>query len=120
VKRTKQENNTAEAFAAFIGIDGADQKHQVRLWAWDSQHSESLLIRQRPEKLPLWVNGLRERFCGRRVAICLEQSRGPLIYALMGYDFIVLYPIIREAWPNTARLSAWLKPRMIPVTPNFC
>jgi transposase len=40
-----------------------------------------------------WVSGLRERFAGRRVAIFLEQSRGPLIYALLGYDFIVLYPV---------------------------
>src|SRR2546422_1330334 len=26
-------------------------------------------------------------------AVCLEQSRGPLIYALLQYDFFVLYPI---------------------------
>ena len=27
------------------------------------------------------------------MAVCLEQSRGPLIYALLQYDFLVLYPI---------------------------
>ena len=93
VKRNKQQNEAGEAFAAFIGIDWADQKHQVCLWACDSHRVESLVISQRAEKLRQWVNGLRERFAGRRVAICLEQSRGPLIYALLGYDFIVLYPV---------------------------
>lgn len=94
MKRDKQDKNKAgEALAAFIGIDWADQKHQVCLWPCDSEQTESMAISQRPEKLRNWINGLRERFCGRRIAICLEQSRGPLIYALLRYDFIVLYPI---------------------------
>jgi hypothetical protein len=40
-----------------------------------------------------WVAQLRGRFGGRPVAICLEQTRGPLVYALMKYEFLVLYPI---------------------------
>ena len=36
---------------------------------------------------------MRTRFAGHKIAICLEQSRGPLIYALLKYDFFVLYPI---------------------------
>ncbi len=27
------------------------------------------------------------------ICVCLEQSRAPLIYALLKYDFLVLYPI---------------------------
>ncbi|MCA1568371.1 MAG: IS110 family transposase [Acidobacteria bacterium] len=33
------------------------------------------------------------RYGGQFIAVCLEQSRGPLIYALMKYDFITLFPI---------------------------
>ena len=40
-----------------------------------------------------WVAGLRKRFGGRPVAVCLEQSRGALLYALMKYDCLVLFPI---------------------------
>jgi transposase len=29
----------------------------------------------------------------RQTPVCLEQSRGPLIYALLKYDFLILYPI---------------------------
>lgn len=82
-----------EAFAALIGIDWADQKHDVCLLDIGSGKSESLVINHLPETLREWMNGLRERFGGRPVAICLEQSRGPLIHALMGYEFVVLYPI---------------------------
>lgn len=47
-----------------------------------------------------WVSGLQQRFPGRRVAIALEQSRGALIYALMSYEFLVLYPINPKALAN--------------------
>src|SRR5438105_4169105 len=88
----QQRKDEGEGFAAFIGMDWADQKHDVCLMGRRGD-SESLVINQRPEALQEWISGLRKRFGGRRVAICLEQSRGPLIHALMGYEFVVLYPI---------------------------
>ncbi len=36
---------------------------------------------------------MRARYGGQQVAVCLEQSRGPLIYALLKYDFITLLPL---------------------------
>src|SRR5262245_33493078 len=46
-----------------------------------------------PEALEAWATALRTRFAGQKIAVCLEQSRGPLLYALLKYDFLVLYPI---------------------------
>jgi len=48
-----------------------------------------------------WAEGLRKRFNGGAIlfqrryanAICSEQKRGPLIYALCQYEFFVLYPV---------------------------
>jgi hypothetical protein len=41
-----------------------------------------------------WINQLQQRFGSKgKVLICLEQSRGALIYQLMGYDLFELYPI---------------------------
>src|ERR1700692_1496864 len=77
---------------ALAGV-GRPQKHDVCLWAADSGKSEALTIKHLPATLREWINGLRERFGGGRIAICLEQSKGPLIHALMGYEFLVLYPI---------------------------
>jgi transposase len=93
IMKTNKQQSESEGFAALIGIDWADQKHDLCLWECDSGKSESLVINQRPEALKEWISGLRERFGGRAIAICLEQSRGPLIHALMGYEFVVLYPI---------------------------
>jgi hypothetical protein len=50
-----------------------------------------------------WTEGLRQRFGGRLVALCLEIPKGPLVHALQRYAFLVLFPAIpplqhRRAW----------------------
>ena len=50
-------------------------------------------VKQTPEALQSWINGLRERSGGGWVAIAVEQSRGALLYALLDYDFVLIYPI---------------------------
>lgn len=80
-------------FAAYIGIDWADQKHDICLLAAGSSQAEARVIVNTPEAIQTWAQGLCQRFNGRPVAICLEQSRGPLFYALMEHAFITLFPI---------------------------
>lgn len=79
--------------AAFVGIDWADSEHEVCLMAADGASLEGLCLKQAPESLSEWAHGLRERFGGRRVAVAVEQRKGPLIYALMSYEWLVLYPV---------------------------
>ena len=81
------------AIACWIGIDWADQEHVISLKTVDSPTVERLRLRQQSEALQDWIQQLRQRFAGRPVAIALEQSRGPLLYALMHTDFLYLYPI---------------------------
>jgi transposase len=81
------------ALAAFVGIDWADQEHAVCLSPADSLTPELSTLPHTPEAIAEWVAALRTRFGGRPVAIGLEQARGALLYALMRYDFLVLYPI---------------------------
>ena len=83
----------AEHFAALIGIDWSDTKHDVCLVDTATGSLEPSVIKHTPESLNEWARGLRQRFGGAPIAVCLEQSRGPLIYALLKYDFLVLYPI---------------------------
>jgi transposase len=80
-------------FAAWIGMDWADQEHAVCLCDAQGARPESSTVAQDAEALDTWVAQLRTRFGGRPIAICLEQSRGALIYALMKYDFLILFPI---------------------------
>lgn len=83
------------SIAAFVGIDWADQKHDIALRAASSQDQpERCRIESQPEALNDWVLQMRERFGSQgKILICLEQSRGALIHFLMGYDCFELYPI---------------------------
>jgi Transposase len=79
--------------AAYIGIDWANRKHDICLMDVEKQTQEFCVIEHRPEKIEEWVESLRKRYGGRPIAICTEQKRGPLIYALCKYDFLILYPV---------------------------
>jgi transposase len=84
-------------FAAYVGIDWADQKHDICLSSTPESEPEYEQIDSTPEALNEWLHGLRKRFPGGNIAVCLEQSRGPLIYQFMKYDFLVLYPVNPKA-----------------------
>ncbi len=86
-----------EHFAAYVAIDWSDQKHDVCLVDSSTGKREKTVINHTPEALDEWAISLRTRFASKQIAVCLEQSRGPLIFALLKYDFFVLYPIN----PNT-------------------
>ncbi len=85
-------NGEAE-IRVWVGMDWADEKHVYALRISGSNAIERGEIEQKPEALREWMNRLRERAGGGWVAIALEQSRGALIYALMDYEFVLLYPI---------------------------
>ena len=86
--------SSQEPIAAFVGIDWADQKHDIALRAAEPEAKvERSKIANQPEALSDWVLALRERFKQAKILICLEQSRGALIHFLMGYDCFELYPI---------------------------
>jgi transposase len=81
-----------EEFAAFVGIDWADAKHDVCLQAVGSATGECSQLDHQPEAIDAWARALQERFAGRPVAVCLELNKGPLVYALRQYAFLVLFP----------------------------
>ncbi|HTV56415.1 MAG TPA: transposase [Terriglobia bacterium] len=78
---------------AWVGLDWSDQRHEIRLQAVGLPQIESFTVEQKPEALHGWVVELRARFPKGKIAVALEQSRGAVIYALMNYDFLLLYPI---------------------------
>jgi transposase len=90
---TQIRSHTNEPFAAFIGLDWADEKHAVVLQAAGSQTKEHTTLEHTPEALSDWVAQLHQRFAGGKIAIILEQSWGSLLYALLPHAHLVLYPI---------------------------
>lgn len=80
-------------FAAFIGIDWADAKHDLCMQIAQDCKREFLVLPHRAEAIDAWARSLRQRFDGRPIALCLEIAKGPLVYALQKYDFLVLFPV---------------------------
>jgi len=80
-------------FAAFVGLDWADQKHDLALLVAGHSRLEASTLKHTPEAIDAWACDLRERFGGRPVAVCFEQTRGAIAFALLKYDFIVLFPL---------------------------
>jgi transposase len=82
-----------DEFAAFIGIDWADAKHDLCLQAAGSEKREFSVLEHQPDTIDEWVSTLRARFNGQPIAICLALNKGPLVSALRKYDFLVLFPV---------------------------
>jgi transposase len=116
-------NKPSAAPALVIGIDWADQKHDV--CAIDASGKEvSQQIDHTPEAIDAWVSQQLEQADGHPIAIILEQSRGALIHALMFRENVMLYPInpkqlanYRESYSNAGSKNdardAWLLARML-------
>ena len=80
-------------YAAFVGIDWADCKHDICLQPADSDQREFDQIQHTPQAIDTWVNTLHKRFGQHPVAVCCELRKGPLIYALSKYPQLVLFPL---------------------------
>lgn len=97
-----------EKFAAFIGLDWGDKAHSASLQEVGQERIDRYVIEQSAEAIQQWVLRLRRRFAGQKVAVMIERSNGALVYALMGYDFLVLYPVNPRAlarYRDTFRIS---------------
>src|SRR5512133_1790217 len=82
VGRSHMKPQASEAFAAFVGLDWADAKHDVCLQAAGTEQREFLSLEHSPEAINAWVQTLRTRFNGQPVAVCLELNKGPIVSAL--------------------------------------
>lgn len=82
-----------EPLAALIGIDWADQYHEIAVQESGSPQVERLRLPHTPEAISAWLAALRARFDARPLGIAVETSRGPLIHALLEHTGVVLYPI---------------------------
>jgi transposase len=82
-----------DEFAAFIGLDWADAKHDICLQVAGSDKREFMVLEHRPEVIVAWATALLQRFKGKPIAIALELNKGPIVEALRHYDGFVLFHI---------------------------
>jgi transposase len=80
-------------FAAFVGLDWADRKHDIVLHVLGSPKRERGVLQHSPAAIDAWARKLRERFGGAPVAVAVELTRGPIVSALLEHEFFVLFPV---------------------------
>ena len=78
-------------FAAHIGLDWADKKHDFCLQTAGSEALEYGTFCHRPADIDAWALSLQSRFADQQVAICLELKSGPIVAALQKFPFITLF-----------------------------
>jgi hypothetical protein len=80
-------------YKATVGIDWADQKHDVFV-RFATGESYRRKIDSRPQAIQEWLLELRSACAEGKIAIALEQRRGALFYHLCTHlNWIDLYPI---------------------------
>ena len=76
-----------------VGVDWGDERHAVFVIDQETGNRTRQQVEQTPEAIGEWVTSLRRKFPDTPVVVCMEQSRGALIYALMKYEFLTLVPV---------------------------
>ncbi|MEE4243986.1 MAG: IS110 family transposase [Kangiellaceae bacterium] len=79
-------------FAACIGLDWADKKHDVCVQVRGIEKREYHVIEHSPEAIEQWLQSLHQRVKGN-IAVVLETNKGPIVYALQKYSFVTVFPI---------------------------
>jgi transposase len=80
-------------FAAIVGIDWADKKHDVCEVSVGSNDYQYTVISSKPSSIHDWAMSLKQRYPNKNIAVGCELMKGPLIYALSKYQHITLFPI---------------------------
>ena len=79
-------------YVAFVGIDWADTKHDVCIQAANNSRREFAVVPHTVEEIDAWAQSLHKRFSGQ-IAVAIELTKGPIVYALQKYDYFVIFPI---------------------------
>jgi transposase len=75
------------------GIDWADEKHCLFTCLPDGSQRQMHWVEQKPQALDDFFLRWREKHPNGRLGVVLEQSRGALLYALLKYEFLCLFPV---------------------------
>jgi hypothetical protein len=85
-------NNVKTKFSIFVGLDWANKKHDVCVQIGDSDKRRFEVISHTPESVDSWLNELRKGVKGD-IAVAVEMTKGPIVYALQKYSFVTVFPI---------------------------
>ena len=79
-------------YKAFVGIDWANDKHDLCIQDPLTGKREFAVIKHDVNEIDKWIKGLHKKF-GSPIAIAVELTKGPIVYALQRHEFVVIVPI---------------------------
>jgi hypothetical protein len=85
-------NDLKNKFSIFVGLDWANKKHDVCVQIGVSDERSFKVISHTPESIDTWLSELRRKEKGN-IAIAVELTKGPIVYALQKYSFVTVFPI---------------------------
>ena len=86
-----------ERYAAWVGFDWGDEEHVwVLQWA-DTGERERGRLEQTPEAVDAWMCQLMSRLNGRRIGVAIEQKNGAVVWMLLKYECVEIYPVHPQA-----------------------
>ena len=85
-------NDMKVKFAAYVGLDWADKKHDVCVQVGEVDERHYYVIEHTPEAIEQWLVDLHKQVKGN-IAVVLELNKGPIVYALQKYSFVTVFPI---------------------------
>ena len=92
-----EERKGGKEYGVLVGFDWADREHVWVLQWSDTGARERGRLEQTPEAVDRWMSGLMARLNGRRMAVALEQKHGAVVWMLLKYECVEIYPIQPQA-----------------------
>ena len=92
-RRIRMKAFIVDDFAAIIGIDWADKKHDICELKVDTRDYHYSVILNTPQAIAEWAISIKQRYPDKPVAVACELTKGPLINALIQHKHLVLFSI---------------------------
>lgn len=82
-----------DQYPVLVGIDWADQKHDVFVYDTDCEEGENITIDTNPSDVLNWISELKEQYQTDRILVCMEANDTRLYHTLRAvwYVEIVTY-----------------------------
>ncbi len=85
-------NNTQDNFSVYIGLNWVDKKHDIYVQVKGEYLRTFNMILHSPESIDDWIESFPQKVKGN-IAIAVEINKGPIVYAIQKYGFVIVYPI---------------------------
>lgn len=79
-------------FSVYVGIDWANDKHDLCIQQANSDTRKFKIIKHSANTINDWIISLHKQYKGQ-IAVAVELSKGPIVYALQKYKFVTIHPV---------------------------